>query len=109
MRKLIEIAQQVSLVTCDNIKCNYTVPYTEEDDLSLYINKSCPNCGENLCTKEDYDDHIKFLKTVNFVNKWFSWLTIFRAKPKPEDYKIFEVHTHNGIKITKVEPENEKN
>lgn len=101
MRKLIETAHKPE-VTCDSVKCDYTVSYTEKEDLRSFINKPCPKCGENLCTQKDYDDHMKVLRAVNWVNKWFSWVTIFSSKPKPEDYKTFEVYTHKGIKITEV-------
>ena len=107
MRKLIEKAQG-SLVTCDNIKCGYTIPYSDEEEknLHLYIDKACPNCGENLCTQKDYDDHMKVLKAVNWVNRWFSWVTLFsKAKPEDKDYKTFEVYTHKGVKITEVKTE----
>ena len=97
MRKLIEKHQE-SLVVCDNPECDYKYPYSEEEEKRLvsYINVPCPKCGENLLTLEDYIMHEKMMKTVNFLNKWFSWLTIFYSKSKE---KTISVHVHDGIKI----------
>lgn len=81
MRKLIE-KQQNYLVTCDNPKCGYAVPYTDatEKSLVLFIDKPCPKCGENLLTMEDYLQYQNLMKVVNFMNRWFSWITIFYSK-----------------------------
>ncbi len=98
MRKLIEITQE-TLIQCDNPLCDYVIKNETKDinaDISMYINKPCPKCGENLLTEEDYHTSKKLLKYVNFMNKWFSWTTIFsRSK---ENSKV-EMHVHDGIKI----------
>ena len=99
-RQLIERSQK-SLIVCDNTKCNYEIPYSieEEKNIVSYINKSCPQCGENLLTKEDYIQYYKILKVVNWLNKWFSWTMYFVSKKSWENRQTFKVHTYKGIKI----------
>ena len=99
MRKLIEIDQE-NLVECDNFECDFEVTNETKDpnsDISVYLNQPCPECGENLLTEEDLNDYKKIMRIINFLNRWFSWVTIFRRKKD----KPFEgsVKVHNGIKM----------
>lgn len=99
MRKLIEKTEG-SLVVCDNPKCDYTIPYsTENNELIKWINVPCPKCGENLLTVDDYLVHEKLIKMVDWINKWFSWLTLFHRKTKIQSVKV---HFHDGIFTTKI-------
>jgi len=98
MRKLIE-KQQNSLVICDNPNCDYAVPYTDETELVSFINKPCPKCGNNLLTIEDYLQHRNLMKVINFINRWFSWMTIFHSKRVWTKRKSFSIHVHKGVKI----------
>jgi len=68
-------------------------------DISQYLNVACPECGENLLTEKDYMDSLKMLAFINFMNKWFSWLTLFMKKTKKPEKAT--VHVHNGINIEK--------
>lgn len=55
-RKLIE-TQQEYLIVCDNKQCDYKIKNTTDnpnENVSMYLNTPCPNCGENLLTEEDY-------------------------------------------------------
>ncbi len=101
MKKLIEIEQDI-LIQCDNPECDFSVPNETKDpfaDTVDFINKPCPKCGENLLTEQDQKDALRFLRLVAFVNKWFSWLTIFSFKNKKQN--VTSVHIHNGINIKK--------
>lgn len=100
MRKLFEITQD-NLIVCDNEHCDFKVINETKDpnvDIKPYLNKPCPKCGKILLTEKDYKDSLKFMKIVNFSNKWFSWLTFFIPKSKNEDATI---QIHEGIKIKK--------
>lgn len=102
MRKLIEMSQEY-LIVCDNKECDYKIENTTKDpyvDTISYINAPCPKCGENLLTVEDYLSVRKMTRIVNWVNKWFSWTTIFTSK-KSEIQEV-TVHCHKGIKINNV-------
>ncbi len=111
MKKLIEVSQD-KLIECDNPKCNYTINNICTDQLAVdtmllhYINKPCPICGENLLTKEDYIQSVKLTKIVNFLNKYFSWITIFFSDNIKNQTNV-EVHVHNGVKFKEIKDEKE--
>lgn len=81
MRQLIE-KSQVNQIVCDNPKCDYEIPWTEEGSKNIirYIGKPCPKCGENLLTIEDYLQHERLIKVIDWMNKWLSWTTLFCSK-----------------------------
>jgi len=98
MRNLIEIKQE-NLIECDNQNCDYVIENQSKypnESIKQYVNKPCPECGENLLTVKDYLDSEKFMRVLNWMNKWFSWITIFIPK-KYETKSTAKVH--NGIKI----------
>jgi hypothetical protein len=98
MRKLIETNQEY-LIQCDNPECDYKVVNQTGDpseDISSYLNQPCPLCGENLLTEQDYIQALKLMKVVKWLNKWFSWLTLFSSK---KNHQSVKVHVHNGVKI----------
>lgn len=100
MKKLIESKQEHSIV-CDNPNCDFKVKNDGSDEietLNKYLNKTCPDCGCNLLTDEDYKTATNLIKTINWLNKYFSWLTIFSKKKAS---KKVSVKVHKGIKITK--------
>lgn len=98
-RQLIEINQEF-LIQCDNPECDYKVHNLTGDpyaDTWPYVGKPCPECGENLLTIEDQLQAERVLKVIKWLNKWFSWLTIFIPPTKDK----VGVHVHNGINIKK--------
>ena len=102
-RKLIEVSQQNNVV-CDNPNCDYVVENISDnpnEDCKIYLNVPCPKCGQNLLTEQDYIQWIALHKYVRFVNKWFSWISIFIKDSKEKSQ--MEVHVHNGVKCTKIE------
>lgn len=98
MKRLIEATQDKAIV-CDNPNCDYEIDNSSEIIYLDYIDKPCPKCGENLLTFEDYIQHEKLLRAIKWVNKWFSWLTIFSFK---KDYTKHSIHVHDGVKIKKI-------
>lgn len=83
MKKLIEVLPVKNLIECDN--CDYVVPHPTGDINYIgyeYLNKPCPKCGTNLLTLEDLNFYKTSIKIINFLNKWFSWLTIFSRNKK---------------------------
>ena len=101
MKKLIEVTEK-SVVICDNPECDFEFPYNPKSKTELiwFINVACPKCGENLLTAEDYLLHKKLMDVVNFVNKWFGWLTIFYSDKKRETAMV-TTHKKIDIKINK--------
>jgi hypothetical protein len=99
-RQLIETEQEF-LVVCDNKECGYqVVNETKSPDVCTkeYINKPCPNCGQNLLTFDDYMESEKFLAKIKWINKWFSWLLFFTPKSIQVEERV-SVHHHEG-KVT---------
>ncbi len=104
MRKLIEIHQQ-NFIVCDNPSCDFEIPHTGQSEklLLAYINMPCPKCGQSLLTPEDYLMTERLMKRVHWINRWFSWLTIFMSR-KEDIYKSISVHVHDGIQIEPAKP-----
>ena len=99
-RKLIEVSQENEVV-CDNPECDFVVPNVSKNpdvDCKRYLNVACPKCGQNLLTEQDYLQWLALHKYVRFINKWFSWITIFIKEPK--ERQCVETHVHNGVKFT---------
>lgn len=99
MRKLIETTQENS-IECDNPLCDFVIPNESQDPnepMDKYLNQPCPECGENLLTQEDLDSYISAMKVINFLNRWFSWLTIFWSKKTKMSSATMS--SHKGIKI----------
>lgn len=101
MERLIKLEQE-NAVKCDNINCDFVAKHEVGegryfDSIRKYLNVDCPKCGENLLTENDYILYLRFLKITNWVNKWFSWLTLipyFRNKRKST-----KVNLHKGFNI----------
>jgi hypothetical protein len=99
MKKLIE-KQDLGLIVCDNPNCNFKFDLNKSTiKLEEFINRPCPNCGQNLLTQKDYDTIKKLNAIINFINKWFSWITIFIPKKKLTKTHSVTVRIHNGIRI----------
>lgn len=100
-RQLIEMTQDY-LIQCDNPDCKLRIPNPTKDpfaDTKKYIDMPCPRCGENLLTQKDYDDSMKFLRTIQWVNKYFSWIAYIFPNGKK---RTVNAHVHDGeVKITK--------
>jgi hypothetical protein len=45
----------ISGIKCDNPLCDYIDASVKFEEYADWVNKSCPKCGENLLTQEDYD------------------------------------------------------
>lgn len=98
MKKLIEKSDKL-LLSCDNPKCNfnYEVPNISRKYLFAFIGTPCPECGENLLTEKDHQLYINYMRAVDFINRWFSWITIFIPNKKT---KMVEVRFHDRVKIS---------
>lgn len=101
MKKLIEMYRE-DLIVCDNNACDFRVKSENGDpneDASMYLNLPCPKCGENLLTEKDHKADLKFLRMYNFINKWFSWTSVFFGNKVIKDGTVTTVHFHNGVKV----------
>lgn len=98
MEKLITKLDKMQII-CDNPECDFTEEIASKDIIK-FRNKPCPICEQNLLTDKDLYTYIKMIEYVDFINKWFSWLTIFWSKKKIEQRRnVASVHYHEG-KVT---------
>lgn len=94
------ILNQDDLIVCDNTTCDFKIKNEGGDpnaDISQFVNMPCPKCGDNLLTEKDYKDSLLFMKGVNFINKWFGWVSIFGMKKYKKGEKTIKIH--NGVKF----------
>ena len=102
-RKLITKLEEHHSVVCDNPKCDFEIYYDQHGlKITDFINTACPACGENLLTVEDYTKYLQLIKMVDWINKWFSWITIFYSKKTLENKQKVSVKVHDGIEIKKI-------
>jgi len=87
-------------IKCDNEKCDWKDETVTREQMSDWIGKPCPKCGENLLTKEDYERFEGLMLAIDFIN------TLSESEMKElgtdlSDQKVLaEVNTHNGITVT---------
>ena len=106
MRKLIDLkTSNEAAITCDNKDCDLEIkatsikgydPQYPISSIRPFINVGCPCCGENLLTEHDFNLALKFYTSVNWLNRWFSWITIFIKEKNMVEKKV---SFHKEIKI----------
>jgi len=55
-------------IKCDNPNCSYTDKTATFETYHNYLNKPCPNCGENLLTEDDFNRAEAIRLAVDIVN-----------------------------------------
>jgi hypothetical protein len=60
---------QVRGIKCDNPSCDFIDPTVEVEEFPAWVNRLCPNCGENLLTEGDYDNVTRMLSFTNLINE----------------------------------------
>jgi len=53
---------------CDNPNCDWEDTTIKDEDFPNWINKSCPKCGDNVLTENDYNNVLKLNKIVDYIN-----------------------------------------
>lgn len=67
---------KISGLKCDY--CQYRDDNVKFSEYKKSIDRKCPECGENLLTKEEYDKCIKLdnrVKIFNNIYRAFDWIT----------------------------------
>ena len=108
MEKLIELHQEDTIV-CDTPHCDFRVKNTSgypHEDIIAYLNMSCPICGQNLLTADDYYQYLKTLRFIDWINKWFGWINYFTPPwlKKNSEKTSKWVKVHKGVQITDTKP-----
>ena len=60
---------KISGLKCDNPECDYRDDTVNFEEYESRIDSSCPDCGENLLTQEDYEKAFRTIKYVLYFNK----------------------------------------
>lgn len=63
--ELFEIIKP-NTVECDH--CDYVVNDIPDGEMHTYIDMSCPECGHNLLTREDYQGMITLINAIDKLN-----------------------------------------
>lgn len=100
--KAIEFLSQD--IKCDNPKCDWVEKNVE--DYSIWLNKPCPKCGENVLTEQDYNAAKKIHELKDFLNNLTEEdMIALQNEEKEEERSIIHVSVHNNT-ITIKEKEN---
>ena len=72
LEKPLEDVVQVKYtgIKCDNEECGWEDKTVTDDQYQNYIDKPCPCCGENLLTREAYENVMRMKAFVMQANEW---------------------------------------
>lgn len=84
MKKKPMIELNVSGIKCD--ACPYEDKTVRADTYEKWVNRPCPDCGENLLTEKDYKTVLRIQKIVRVVNR-----ILPKRKMKDEDLSVLEL------------------
>lgn len=62
---------KISGIKCDNEACDYRDDSVQFVDYPQWLDKECPNCGDNLLTQEDYDTCLYFINLSKIITERF--------------------------------------
>lgn len=65
------VKMHIGGIKCDNPNCDFVDMSVKFEDYDKWLNKPCPKCGQNLLTKEDYENTKFIIDTVNLMNTIF--------------------------------------
>lgn len=121
MSNRIEIEE--SGIMCDNPECVYENASVTHETLIEWIDRPCPNCGQNLLTEEDYLADQQVVAAAEYINslsdeeyKVVESRLLALNIPNPIEGAeklgngpaIIEVTTHNGLKMKIVGDEQQR-
>jgi DNA-directed RNA polymerase subunit M/transcription elongation factor TFIIS len=92
--KLDKMIEQKNVIECDN--CDYVIPSKNPkilEDGKEYINKPCPECGENLLTQKDYDEFNIVLDRLKHISENIP------SEIENNTEVVASIKVHEGIKI----------
>ena len=84
-------------IKCDNLNCDYKDNTVEFKDYMTWLNRPCPQCGENLLTKKDLDALERLIKIINLVN-WL--LRLFVKINKSTEFMRVPIEMNGTGKLT---------
>lgn len=67
-------------IKCDEVNCNYEDDDVSKDNLALYLDRPCPQCGANLLTLQD----LRKLESIFKVTRRLRWFKYPSFYPQTE-------------------------
>lgn len=94
-------------IKCDNSDCDYRDDEVQQDEYADYVNKPCPECGENLLTEEDYEAAIELTHTMDLLSEIAIAAGLTDEDIDEDDMVRFEVEsdTKGGLGLRESKPE----
>lgn len=96
-KEKIEILKlNISGIKCD--RCTFKDMSVEAKHYGYWVNQSCPECGANLMTEEDYASVCKMQSNVRKINDFFNRLPKFIQKLliRKDNKKLHQPVTMDG-------------
>ena len=84
-------------IKCDNPNCNFCDPTVSYEQYPEWINKSCPDCGENLLTEFDYE-YTKFI--MEMAKKVNANHNVSIGEPSKKATLDVQLHGNNTVDMT---------
>lgn len=95
-KKIFHATDDRGRLRCDNLECGYVLPKAQPWGESL-IGFSCPCCGDDMLTREDFERSEKFARRIAWINRWFGWLGT--KEPPANGHTISVRHNPSGVEI----------
>lgn len=93
------LEMNISGLKCDN--CDFRDDSVPFSDYESSIDKPCPNCGESLLTKSDYDSIMQMVQAVEMINSYSEAdLEAIAANLSQEEIDL-ALDMMNQLKLTK--------
>ena len=101
------IELKTSGLQCDNPSCDWEDTTIEIENMSDWINKPCPKCGENVFT---YNDFLNAQRVLNIVNYLKNLPDDVDANPSADSENVkLIINTHKEITVSLDTDKNDKN
>lgn len=109
----MKIERTESGLKCDNPKCDWNDMTITDEQMPDYINASCPKCGENILTQQDYSDYQKVLKVLEIfgglsqdeIDNLYENLGFGATEYNEEKMYKMTLNVHNGINLSDIKEE----
>lgn len=90
---------------CDNPTCDWRDDKVTPNDYEQWLNKPCPDCGENLLTETDYENAKQLLAMIDLLSSIpkEKFEEFYKTMGLPNEMVKITFDTHESISIDKVE------
>lgn len=68
-QELSDMGINIGGLKCDNSQCGWSDMTIKFEEYKKYLNSSCPKCGENILTEDDYNETCNIIKSMVVFQK----------------------------------------